>query len=167
MSVRQNKLIMKDFEQHFILLSFMTVITALVLITALVVGVLWLVDPMLLGNATLEDALYTGVAGVAIMAATYYYTLRINHRVAGPVMVLMRNLDRLGEGDLCGEMRLRHQDHLKEVVASFNSNVSKLRESIGVVKESAMALKGQGKNEDVNQAIEKLCNELEKLKTRE
>jgi methyl-accepting chemotaxis protein len=165
MKVRQNKLILKGFEQHFILLSFMTVITALILLTALVTGMLWLIDPMLIGNATLEEAAYMGVIGVAIMAVTYYYTMRINHRVAGPVMVLMRNLDRLGEGDLTTEMRLRHHDHLKEVVESFNSNVSNLREAIRQIKNTANALKESPDPETAKKMIEQLCDDLEKLKT--
>ena len=99
MPIRHNKIILKGFEQHFILLSFLTVMTALILLIALVIGIMWIVDPMLLGGASLEDTIYVAAAGFGLLAATYYYTLRIDHRVSGPVYVLMRNLDRLGEGD--------------------------------------------------------------------
>lgn len=162
---RRNKVILKGHEQHFILLSFLTVMTALILLIGLVTGVMWIIDPMMLGGASLGDTIYVGAAGLGLLAATYYYTLRIDHRVSGPVFVLMRNMDRLGEGDLTTVMRLRQQDHLKEISDSFNRNVDLLRGRIENIKNTARAIQSSNGKADLNPLLGKLLEDLDKLKT--
>ena len=162
MPFRDNKMILKGFEQHFILLSFLTVVTGLVLMIAAVIGIMWLIDPMLLGGASLEDTLYVSALGFILLAATYYYTLRIDHRVSGPVFVLLRNLDRLGGGDLTAEMRLRQQDHLQEISDSYNQNIKSLREQLHGIKATARQLRDGGDNKEL---IDQLVADLDKIKT--
>ncbi len=164
MNQRKNAVILKGFEQHFILLSFLTVITALMLMVALVMGAIWIVDPLLLGGASLTELLYIGALGFAMLATTYYYTLRINHRVSGPVFVLMRNLERVGEGDLTTEMRLRHQDHLQEISASFNANIASLRERVDAVRLTAEAINTAGVDGEIKPLVEKLITDLDRIK---
>ena len=156
-------MILKGFEQHFILLSFLTVVTALVLMIAAVIGIMWLVDPVLLGGATLEDTLYVSALGFGLLAATYYYTLRVDHRVSGPVFVLLRNLDRMGAGDLTAEMRLRQQDHLKEISDSYNLNIKSLCEQVQSIK--ALARQLQDEDGDNKEAVARLLDELDQIKT--
>lgn len=165
MLIRYNRIILKSFAQHFILLSFLTVVTALVLIIFLIIGVIWLIDPMLLGDASLEDSLYVGVIGFSLLAVTYYYTLKVDHRVSGPVFVLMRNLDRMGEGDLTTEMRLRQQDHLQEISDSFNKNMGQVRERVSKVKNITMALEDTELDAQALSLLEQLKTELDGLKT--
>lgn len=165
MKKRKKKVILKGFEQHFILLSFLTVITALILMISLVIGALWLIDPELLGGAGLEETLYVVAIGFILLAATYYYTLRIEHRVSGPIFVLMRNLERMGDGDLTSEMRLRHQDHLQEISASFNRNVAALRDQLQDVKLTAEAIDASSAHSEIKPLIEKLVTDLAKIKT--
>jgi len=161
--VRHNKMILKGFEQHFILLSFLTVVTALVLMIAAVIGIMWLVDPVLLGGATLEDTLYVSALGFGLLAATYYYTLRVDHRVSGPVFVLLRNLDRMGTGDLTAEMRLRQQDHLKEISDSYNLNIKSLCEQVQSIK--ALARQLQDEDGDNKEIVARLLDQLDQIKT--
>lgn len=165
MDKRKNKVIMKGFEQHFILLSFLTVVTALILMIALIIGTVWLVDPTMLGGTSLQDAIYMGAVGFILLAATYYYTIRVDHRVSGPVFVLMRNLERVGEGDLTTEMRLRQQDHLQEISASFNSNIASLRAKIDAIKVTAEAIRSSGDQADLRLLADKILDDLEKIKT--
>ncbi len=165
MPKRKNTIILREFEQHFILLSFMTVITALLLLVALIVGVVWLFDPAILGNNGLQKALYVGAAALVLFAFTYYYTMRINHRVSGPIFVLMRNLDRLGEGDLTTEMRLRHQDHLQEITGSFNRNIGQLRSEIQTLKTIAGAISSANNQKEIQPLLDKLTKKLNTIKT--
>jgi len=164
MKVRHNKVILRGFEQHFIFLSFITVITGLLLMLALIAGALWLIDPVLLGGVTPQQALYIAAAGFALLALIYYYTIRINHRVAGPVFVLLRNLERLGEGDLSTEMRLRQQDHLKEIADSFNRNVGSLRKQIKDVKECVHALQHASGVEEIRMLTERLQSLTDRIR---
>jgi methyl-accepting chemotaxis protein len=166
MSQRKNTVILKGFEQHFILLSFLTVVTALMLMVALVMGAIWVVDPRLLGAASLTDTLNVSALGFALLAVTYYYTLRVNHRVSGPVFVLMRNMDRLGEGDLTTEMRLRHQDHLQEISAAFNRNVAALCDKVDAARLTAEAISSAGPDVEIKPLVDKLLVDLDKIKTR-
>jgi len=165
MPLRHNKIILKGFEQHFILLSFLTVVTALVLMIFLVIGIMWLIDPMLLGDASLEDTLYVGAIGFGMLAATYYYTLKVDHRVSGPVFVLMRNLERMGEGDLTTEMRLRQQDHLQEISDAFNKNMELVRNRVNKIKNITSALDDAELNAQTQSLVEQLKVELDSLKT--
>lgn len=165
MNKRKNKVILKGFEQHFILLSFLTVVTALILMIALIIGVIWLVDPLLMGSTGLQEVIYAGVIGFVLLAATYYYTLRVDHRVSGPVFVLMRNLDRVGEGDLTTEMRLRQQDHLQEISATFNRSVGGLRDQIKQIKMTAEAIRTTVENDEARALTEKLIADLDRIKT--
>lgn len=165
MKKRKNIVILKGFERHFILLSFLTVVTALILMIALIIGVMWLLDPLLLGSTSLQDAIYIGIIGFVLLAATYYYTLRVDHRVSGPIFVLMRNLERMREGDLTTEMRLRQQDHLQLISASFNKSVEGLREHIQQVKVTAEAIRATAKDPELLPLVDKLVADLSKLKT--
>lgn len=165
MSKRKSTIILKEFEQHFILLSFMTVVTALLLIVALAIGVVWLFDPAMLGENGLQKAIYVGAAALILLVITYYYTMRINHRVSGPIFVLMRNLDRLGERDLTTEMRLRHHDHLQEITSSFNHNVGQLRSEIDTIKALASAISSANKQQELQPLLDKLSNKLNMIKT--
>jgi len=165
MSNRKNTIILREFEKHFILLSFITVITALLLLVALIIGIVWLIDPVLLGENGLQQALYVGAAALVLLAITYYYTMRINHRVSGPIFVLMRNLERLGEGDLTTEMRLRHQDHLQEIIGSFNRNIGQLRSEIETIKAVASAIGSANKQDEIQPLLDKLNKKLSKIKT--
>jgi len=167
MNKRKNKVVLKGFEQHFILLSFLTVVTALILMVALIIGVMWLVDPLLLGGTSLQDAVYVGIVGFVLLAATYYYTLRVDHRVSGPVFVLMRNLDRVGEGDLTTEMRLRQQDHLQEISATFNRSVAALRDQVQQAKLTAEAIRTTAQDAEIKPLADKLIAELDRIKTEE
>jgi methyl-accepting chemotaxis protein len=144
----------------------LTVITALMLMIALVMGAIWIIDPFLLGGASLTDTLYVGAMGFALLAVTYYYTLRVDHRVSGPIFVLMRNMDRLGEGDLTTEMRLRHQDHLQEISASFNRNVAALCEKVDAARLTAEAIRSAGPDVEIKPLMDKLLADLGKIKTR-
>ena len=165
MNKRKNKVILKGFEQHFILLSLLTVVTALILMIALGIGAIWMYDPLLLGTTGLQDAIYFGITGFILLAATYYYTLRVDHRVSGPVFVLMRNLERVGEGDLTTEMRLRQQDHLQGISAGFNRSVGSLRDRIQQIKMTAEAIRTTGKSDEAGPLVEKLIADLDKIKT--
>jgi len=163
--MRQNKLVLRDFQQHFILISFLAVITAIILLMSLIMGVLWLVDPAMLGGTSLEELFYVSGLGFIILALTYYYSIRIEHRVSGPVFVLMRNLESLGEGDLTTEMKLRQQDHLQGIAESLNRNVGSVRSKVFSIKNTVDMIEQTNENDAIQPLIKQLQRELSAFKT--
>jgi len=163
--MRQNKLILRDFQQHFILISFLTVITAIILLMSLILGALWLFDPAMLGDTTLEELFYVAGLGFVLLALTYYYTIRIEHRVSGPVFVLMRNLECLGEGDLTTEMKLRQQDHLQGIAESLNRNMSSMRQKMRGIKNTANMIEQTNESDAIQSLLKQLQRELDAFKT--
>ncbi len=166
MNQRKKKVLLKGFEQHFALLSFLTVIAILMLMIALVMGLMWMIDPNWVRQADFNDILYVGALGFALLVLTYFYSIRIDRRVSGPMFVLKRNLDRIGDGDLTTEMRLRQQDHLQEISASFNSNIAALRDKVDAVRASAEAISSVATDGEIKPLVDKLMTDLDKIKNR-
>ncbi len=84
-----------------------------------------------LGAALLLQTVLTAVFVVALGVFT-------THRLAGPWIAVRRALDRVREGDLDTQLRIRsHDAHLRDVEASFNAMVTALRDQVGAGRRSA------------------------------
>jgi hypothetical protein len=78
--------------------------------------------------------LQTGLTVAAVVALGVFTT----HRLAGPWIAVRRALDRVREGHLDTELRIRsHDAHLREVEQSFNAMVAALRDQSGAGRRSA------------------------------
>ena len=140
-------------------------ITAIVLLMSLVMGALWLLDPAMLGGTTLEELFYIAGLGFILLALTYFYTIRIEHRISGPIFVLMRNLESLGEGDLTTEMKLRQQDHLQGIAESLNRNVDSVCKKMDQIKNTVNMIEKTNDNEAIKPLLKQLQRELSAFKT--
>ena len=80
----------------------------------------------------LEMASALAVAAVesVLLAAIWYGSLKASHRIAGPVYVFAREINKLGQGDLTARMRLRDKDMFKPEAESMNASIAALRERI-------------------------------------
>lgn len=70
-------------------------------------------------------ALFVGI--LAFEATIVVQALRVSHRVEGAAYRLVKDMQRIREGDLDFTVRLRRRDHLQEVAAELNRLMEWLR----------------------------------------
>lgn len=75
------------------------------------------------------------VSTVIVGLAAILLSLRISHKIAGPLYRFKKELDTIESGDLRNEFRIRKWDELQDVAASLNRTIQKLRSSIKAAKE--------------------------------
>lgn len=51
---------------------------------------------------------------------SFFYSLIISHRIAGPTLVICRFIEDLKKGDYEGNRHLRHYDELKPIISGLN-----------------------------------------------
>jgi methyl-accepting chemotaxis protein len=66
-----------------------------------------------------------------------------SHRIAGPLIKIVRSLHQLAEGDLRLNIRLRKRDYLKEIAHAVNEVVDEWNTSIGDIRQAVESLKCQ------------------------
>ncbi len=88
-----------------------------------------------------------GVAELVLIAGAWYGSLRMTHRVAGPMFVIAREIARLGRGDLTAHITLREKDMFREEACSMNDSFAALRERVAAIQEIAARLSVTGNSE--------------------
>ncbi|MBU1405750.1 MAG: methyl-accepting chemotaxis protein [Proteobacteria bacterium] len=84
-------------------------------------------------------------------------------KVAGPIYRIEKELERLGEGDLTVEIRLRPADPFQDLVGGINQSVAGLRSHIRIIQDICNELEKEGGGLD---DLKKLaCSELKFFKT--
>jgi methyl-accepting chemotaxis protein len=111
----------------------------------------------------LNSGQITGLAilELLLLAGVWYACLQASHRIAGPVYVFSREIQRLGQGDLGARIVLREKDNFRPEAERMNQSIDALRERIATLKalseELQQARQGGG---DVGPVAEKLSTEL-------
>lgn len=59
-----------------------------------------------------------------------FITLKLSHRVAGPLVNLEKSFGRVGEGDLTTRVQLRPRDELKDIRDAFNAMMGQLNSHV-------------------------------------
>lgn len=119
--------IKNDFQQRLILQTLMmTFISINVIIIYLFLGPLDRAD-----SPNTVIGLVIGLLEIAAIAVVYRYALVASHRIAGPVYVFEKSLERLAQGDLTRHVRLRSKDNFHESAEVFNATIDELRNRIG------------------------------------
>lgn len=90
----------------------------------------------------------------------------LTHKISGPAFHLIRDLDRLKEGDLTVRTTLRKRDRLREISDAFNEAVAKLDEKMADIKSSADEMQAAGGETELpKDKLEKLKRAIGKFKT--
>ena len=78
------------------------------------------------------------IAGICL-AVAIVDSVRVSHRIAGPLVPMKRNLRALGDGKLPGPLRTRAHDYLKHEVEILNAASAGLARRIDALKEAHAA----------------------------
>lgn len=84
----------------------------------------------------LTGAMATGLATVELIliASIWFGSLKVSHRIAGPVYVFAREIGKLGGGDLTASISLRDKDMFQPEAAEMNASIAALRTRINIIK---------------------------------
>jgi methyl-accepting chemotaxis protein len=79
---------------------------------------------------SLEDAtaMVYGITVLVGIVTLYIGGLKLSHRVAGPIYVLNRHIQQVTAGETFSDLRLRKDDFMQDVQASFNQLLKQYRE---------------------------------------
>lgn len=105
----------------------------------------------------------TGLAvlELLLLAGVWYACLQASHRIAGPVYVFSREIERLGKGDLGARISLREKDNFRPEAERMNHSLTELRERIATLKTLSEELQqAQQSGGDVRPIADKLSAEL-------
>jgi methyl-accepting chemotaxis protein len=116
----------------------------------------------------LTTSMTAGLAVVEfiLIASIWYGSLKASHRIAGPVYVFAREIDKLGSGDLTARISLREKDMFQPEADQMNNSIAALRNKIGAVKELSEQLQqAQSAGGEISAILEQLSNQLSAFTT--
>jgi len=80
-----------------------------------------------LDQAVFEITLIAFLILIGFSAISFFYSLVITHRIAGPTLVICRFIDDLKKGDYEGNRKLRQYDELKPIMEGLNELAEALK----------------------------------------
>lgn len=95
------------------------------------------------------------IAGLEIilMGGVWWGSLKASHKIAGPIYVIVQQMEKLAEGDLTARIRLRKKDMFKLEAVAINQCIEELREHLHEVKTIARDLESHEAERDGNKAM--------------
>lgn len=121
-------------------------------------------DPLLLSAAS---GIAIGVGEVLLIGAIWYGCLRATHRIAGPLFVINREVQRLGGGDLTARIKLRDTDMFRIEADEMNRSFEALRDRVALVQALAAELQAaQAAGGDIEVPLGQLRTALDGFTTR-
>jgi methyl-accepting chemotaxis protein len=116
----------------------------------------------------LTTSMTAGLAAVEfiLLASIWYGSLKASHRIAGPVYVFAREIDKLGTGDLTAHISLREKDMFQPEAVQMNSSIAALRAKMDTVKGLSKQLQQiPSADDEIGAIVEQLSNELSTFTT--
>ncbi|MDH4332537.1 MAG: methyl-accepting chemotaxis protein [Desulfobulbaceae bacterium] len=112
-----------------------------------------------------SDLLWPVIAAgsVVSLVAGMFLAVFLPQKIAGPIYRIEKELERLGQGDLTVEIRLRPKDPFQDMVGEINQSIASLRSHLRVIQDICNELEKEGGGLD---DLKKLaCSELKFFKT--
>lgn len=152
----------KKFQYQF---SLMIVVLAVLSVNGfLIFRALYPGDQMLL--LSFSQVLAIGVLEAILVGGVWWASLKLSNRVAGPVFVFVREIGKLGEGDLTAKIRLRKADMFADEAESMNNSIAALRKRIARAKElTGKVQQAQQEGAEIEPVIAELASELAQFNT--
>ena len=134
---RQQYVVDKRFQYRFAVIA---VSATIILINAAVVSMLVFFQPYLVDGAPWPLIFTLAIVEAVVLVGVLHLSIRGSHSIAGPMLVLKRNFEIIGQGDFTQETRLRESDHFQDVGAALNNACANLRQYLNEIKTTAKAL---------------------------
>lgn len=80
------------------------------------------------------QTLLLAVVEVLLIAGVWWGSLMASHKIAGPVYVIVRQMEKLADGDLTARVRLRKKDVFQDEAVTINNCIEMLQERLQGVK---------------------------------
>lgn len=81
---------------------------------------------------------------VVLIVGVWWGSLFASHKIAGPVYVMVRQIEKLAEGDLTARVRLRRKDAFQVEAVAINQCIEELQNNLHEVSALARELEQQG-----------------------
>ncbi len=124
--------------------------------------------PATISKTTLERMIFDANSQLVVSSiliifvaviATGFFGVFFLHRVAGPVYRFRKVLERMGSGEIPGEVQLRRRDFFKETAEELNRVIQLLKE-VDTTSQKIGALLNQIPNEKLPQDLSSKINEI-------
>lgn len=137
MNNRRSKVVINSrFQYQYALLA--------VAITVLLVNLFIIINAVLPNSQgfpfTAKQTLLLAIIEVILIAGVWWGSLISSHKIAGPVYVIVRQMEKLAEGDLTARVRLRKKDTFQDEAVMINNCIEALHERLHEVKKIATEL---------------------------
>ncbi len=114
-----------------------------------------------------SDLLWPVVAAGSVVSLLSGMLLAVflPQKIAGPIYRIEKELERLGEGDLTVEIRLRPRDPFHDLVGGINQSVAGLRTHIRIIQDICNELEKSEESRVLSELKKRACYELKFFKT--
>ena len=127
---RKNFVINKPFQYQYSLF--------IVALTILGTNIFLIIQMLVPGEQpitiTSTMALFIGAIELFLVIGVWYASLKLTHRIAGPVYVMSREIQKMGRGDLTARIRLREKDVFQDEARAMNESIAELRARVANLK---------------------------------
>ena len=129
---RRRHLVDTQFQGQFVAIALMAMVIA---VNVAVAAAYFLAPPVLLQALTTAHAMAIGLAELLLVFAAYHFGVRASNRIAGPVYVMARSVERLADGDFSFHVHLRRDDYFKAFGEEVNVSIDRLRARVTEMKQ--------------------------------
>ncbi len=110
-------------------------------LTVLLVNLFVIINAVLPDSAgfplTTKQTLLLAIVEVILIAGVWWGSLLASHKVAGPVYVIVRQMEKLADGDMTARVRLRKKDIFQDEAVMINNCIEVLHERLHEVRKIA------------------------------
>lgn len=122
--------------------------------SVLLVNLFIIIDALLPGSQgfslSTKHTYYIAALEVLLILGVWWGSLLSSHKIAGPVYVIVRQMEKLAEGDLTARVKLRKNDMFRFEAVAINQCIEELQAHLSEVKNIAQALADTNGEHDEN-----------------
>ncbi len=119
--------------------SLVAVLLTVVLVNLFVIINAFVPDSMGFSLTTAQSLLLAFIE-LILIGGVWWGSLIASHKIAGPFFVIVKQMEKLADGDMTARVRLRKKDVFQDEVVTINNCIEELQERLHDVKKIVMGL---------------------------